>query len=308
LNFYQRFINHFSGTTRPLQDLTKAKTRFVWDSRCEAAFTALKTEFTTAPILKIADPYRPFILECDCSYFALGAVLSQVCPKDNELHRVAFLLRSLIQSERNYKIFDKELLAIVALFKEWRYSLEGNPHRLTAIVYTNRQNLESFMTTKALTRRKARWAETLGCFDFKIVFRLGKQSFKPDALSRRPDLAPQKEDKLTFGGLLKLENITDETFAEIAEFDTWFHEEKVELEDAEYWFQVDVMGAEPDPREVDEVLSDVNMIQRIRELIPKDKRLQTQLRSEPAKAGHLLLVNGVVYNNGLIEVPADEDL
>jgi hypothetical protein len=59
---------------------------------------------------------------------------------------------------------------------------------------------------------------------------------------------------------------------------------------------------------VDEVLSDVNMIQRIRELIPKDKRLQTQLRSEPAKAGHLLLVNGVVYNNGLIEVPADEDL
>jgi hypothetical protein len=100
----------------------------------------------------------------------LGAVLSQIWDKDHELHPVAYLLRSLVQAERNYKIFDKELLAIVASFKEWSQYLEGNPHRLKAIVYTNHQNLESFMTTKVLTQRQARWAETFGCFDFEIVF------------------------------------------------------------------------------------------------------------------------------------------
>ncbi|PLW26847.1 hypothetical protein PCANC_25435 [Puccinia coronata f. sp. avenae] len=133
-NFYRRFIDHFSGTARPLHDLTKAKTPFIWDTRCTTAFEQLKTAFTTTPILTIANPYWPFILECNCSDYALGAVLLQVCNTDKELHPVAFLSRSLVTAEKNYKIFDKELLANVAAFKEWRHYLEGNPHRLKAIV------------------------------------------------------------------------------------------------------------------------------------------------------------------------------
>jgi hypothetical protein len=66
-NFYWRFIDHFSGLAQPLHNLTKEKTPFIWDARCDKAFEALKTAFTLAPILKIADPYSPFILECDCS-------------------------------------------------------------------------------------------------------------------------------------------------------------------------------------------------------------------------------------------------
>jgi hypothetical protein len=91
----------------------------VWDKKCKATFQQLKTAFTTAPVLKIADPYCPSTLECNCSDFAIGAVLSQVCTADGE-HPVAFLSQSLVTAEHNYEIFDKELLAIVALFKEWR--------------------------------------------------------------------------------------------------------------------------------------------------------------------------------------------
>jgi hypothetical protein len=154
-NLYRRFIDHFSQVAGPLHDLTKNNTKFDWKLECQAAFNELKTAFTSAPILKIADPYRPFVLECDCSDFALGAVLSQVCPKDGLLHPVAYLSQSVIKAERDYAIFDKELLAIVALFKEWRHYLEGNPHRLHAIVYTDHRNLKNFMTTKELTRRQA---------------------------------------------------------------------------------------------------------------------------------------------------------
>src|SRR5271168_4309955 len=42
-------------------------------------------------------------------------------------------------------------------------------------------------------RRQARWAEKLSRFDFKIVFRPGKQGGKPDALSRRPDYTLGKD-------------------------------------------------------------------------------------------------------------------
>ncbi|WAQ88434.1 hypothetical protein PtA15_9A561 [Puccinia triticina] len=283
-NFYRRFISHFSRTTRPLHDLTNSGTRFAWDKRCDEAFETLKTLFTSAPILKIADPYRPFLLECDCLDFALGAVLLQVCTKDNKLHPVAYLSRSLIQAEQNYEIFDKELLAIVAAFKEWRHYLEGNPNRLKAIVYTDHRNLESFMTSKRLTRRQARWVETLGNFDFEIIFRPGRQAIKPDALSRRPDLAPKKEEKLTFGQLLKPSNITPETFAAIAEINEFFVDESVDLEDADRWFAIDILGV--DETEVEEVEKRADLIPTDADLISlicaatnTDPRL-TQLISE----------------------------
>ena len=241
-NFYRRFIDQFSRVARPLHDLTKKDTKFDWPPACQSAFDKLKVAFTSAPILKIADPYRPFILECDCSDFALGAVLSQVCPKDNLLHPVAYLSRSLIKAERDYAIFDKELLAIVASFKEWRHYLEGNPHRLHAIVYTDHRNLENFMTTKELTRRQARWAEILGCFDFDIVFLPGREAAHPDALSCQPDLAPDKADKLSFGQILRPDNIRPDTFTAIAEFEACFVNESVDLENADFWFDVDVLG------------------------------------------------------------------
>jgi hypothetical protein len=210
-------------------------------------FNKLKNSFTTAPILKIADPYRPFVLECDCSNFGLGAFLSQVCPKDNLLHPVAYLSRSLIKAKQDYAIFDKELLAIVASFKEWRHYLEGNPHRLHAIVYTDHHNLENFMTTNQLACRQARWAEILRCFDFDIVFRPGHEAVHPDALSRQPDPSPNKAKKLTFGQLLRPDNIRPDTFTAITEFEACFVNESVDLNNTEYWFDVDVLSSEDVP-------------------------------------------------------------
>ncbi|KAI7943923.1 hypothetical protein MJO28_011451 [Puccinia striiformis f. sp. tritici] len=304
-NFYRRFIDHFSGIARPLHDLTKSNTEFRWDQRCQAAFNSLKTAFTSAPVLKIANPYEAFILECDCSDFALGAILSQISSDDGDLHPVAFLSRSLVQAERNYQIFDKELLAIVAAFKEWRHYLEGNPHRLNAIVYTDHRNLESFMTTKELTRRQARWAEIMGCFDFDIVFRPGRDSSKPDALSRRPDLAPDKADKLSFGQLLRPENIKEDTFTAIAEFDTWFEDESVDLDDAEHWFQVDVLGVDVDELYESPIWTDSQIMTRVRETTDLPPLTEKEARDSNRQYSQ---ADGVYYTRGRAVVPDDTEL
>ena len=58
------------------------------------------------------DLARPFVVECDASDFATGAVLSQK-GADDLLHPVAFYSKSLNDAERNYEIHDKELLAII---------------------------------------------------------------------------------------------------------------------------------------------------------------------------------------------------
>jgi len=38
---------------------------------------------------------------------------------------VAFISKSLSNTERNYKIYDKEMLAVVRYLEVWRYFVEG---------------------------------------------------------------------------------------------------------------------------------------------------------------------------------------
>lgn len=190
-NFYRHFIKDFSRLAAPLQKLTHKNNRFEWSESTEKAFTSLKQAFTSAPILTYADPARPYIMETDASDYALGAVLSQTAD-DGLLHPVAFYSRKFTPSEINYDVHDKELLAIVTAFKEWRRYLEGARHKVT--VLCDHKNLQYFTTSRTLNRRQARWSLLLADFDFEITFRPGRLQGKPDALSRRPEYQPKRGD------------------------------------------------------------------------------------------------------------------
>jgi len=76
-NFYRRFINNYSGITKPLNSLLRGNTPWKWTEQCESVFQLLKKTFTTAPILHLFDPTLPIILECDASDFAIAAIISQ---------------------------------------------------------------------------------------------------------------------------------------------------------------------------------------------------------------------------------------
>ena len=135
------------------------------------------------------DPTKPVINETDASDFASGAVLSQR-DNDNRLYPLVFHSWKFQPAEVNYDIHDKELLAIVDVFKHWRWYCEGAEHLIQ--VFTDHHNLEYFTTTKVLNRRQARWAEQLASIDFRIYYRPGTQSGKLDALSRRMEYCPEK--------------------------------------------------------------------------------------------------------------------
>jgi len=49
----------------------------------------------------------------------------------------------------NYDIHDKELLAIVEVFKKWRHYFEGTP--ITVEVFMDHKNLIYFCDTKSLS-------------------------------------------------------------------------------------------------------------------------------------------------------------
>lgn len=91
---------------------------------------------------------------------------------DGALRPVAFFSKKHSATECNYEIYDKELLAIIRCFEEWRPELEGSEHPIR--ILTDHRNLEYFTTSKLLNRRQARWSEFLSRFNFRIQYRPGK--------------------------------------------------------------------------------------------------------------------------------------
>ena len=142
------------------------KAKFEWTSACQRAFDLLKQHFTTAPILAHFDYEKECIVETDASDNMSAGMLSQYSSKDGKLYSVAFFSQKYSSQKVNYEIYDKELLAIIKAFEEWRPMLEraGLPIK----ILIDHQNLQYFMTTKQLSCRQARWSEYLFRFNFVI--------------------------------------------------------------------------------------------------------------------------------------------
>ena len=70
-----------------------------------------------------SDLDRDMKVEADTSDFATGGVLSMKCD-DKKWRPVAYIFKLLNEAERNYKIHDKEMLAIIWCLEAWRHFLE----------------------------------------------------------------------------------------------------------------------------------------------------------------------------------------
>ena len=119
---------------------------------------------------------------------------------------MAYRSKTMQDAECNYDIHDKELLAIIQAFTEWKRYIRGSPKPVR--VLTDHKNLVNFMKTKELSERQARWKILLSQYNFRIEYRPGKEGGKPDALTRRAGVlhtAGDKRHTRNFGALLPRE-------------------------------------------------------------------------------------------------------
>ena len=63
-------------------------------------------------MLVVLDLDKIMRIEVDASNYAIGGVLSMKC-EDRRWRLVVFLSKSLNKTERNYKIYNKEILAVI---------------------------------------------------------------------------------------------------------------------------------------------------------------------------------------------------
>ena len=109
--YYRRFVERFSQISNPITHLQKKGVKFEWTSECEKAFKELKHRLTTAPILRVPNMDKDFLVCTDASEEGLGAVLMQ----DEGV--IAYASRKLKGHEINYATHDLELAAVVMALK-----------------------------------------------------------------------------------------------------------------------------------------------------------------------------------------------
>ena len=53
--YYRRFIENFSQIVKPMMELLKKDTKFIWTEECEASFQDLKERLVASPVLILPD-------------------------------------------------------------------------------------------------------------------------------------------------------------------------------------------------------------------------------------------------------------
>ena len=105
--YYRKFVRHFGVIAKPLTDLLKKDSLFVWTSIHESAFLTLKAELSSAPVLALPDFSIPFEIETDASGVGVGAVLQQ------RGHPLAYISKALGPRNLGLSVYEKEYLAIL---------------------------------------------------------------------------------------------------------------------------------------------------------------------------------------------------
>jgi hypothetical protein len=190
-NFYCPFIRGFAHLAQPLNELTRKDAKWSWGDRQQKAFDELKRRVMTEPVLAHPILTDPFELEVDASGFAMGAVLLQK-KEDGKKHPIAYYSKTLSAAERNYDVYNLELLAIVNALDHWRPYLAGSPHKI--IIYSDHQNLLYWKEPHKISRRVAREVLMLSEYNFEIRHIKGTSNGRADTLSRRPDYDQGHED------------------------------------------------------------------------------------------------------------------
>jgi hypothetical protein len=173
--YYRRFIAGFSRIAHAITSLQRKENKFQWTEQCESSFQQLKQLLTIAPILKIVDPNKDYVVCTDACKEGLGGVLSQ------EGSVICYESRKLKEHENNYATHDLELETVVHALRKWRHYLIEKKFELRI----DHNGLKYLFDQPALNARKIRWLEFLCEYDFDIWHIKGKDNKVADALSRK---------------------------------------------------------------------------------------------------------------------------
>lgn len=163
----------------------------------------IKDYLCSSPILAIYDINKPIYIETDASYQGIGATLKQP-QSDGLLQPVAYFSRKLSATEAKLDIIHLECKAIKDAIKYWQYYLIGREFS----VCSDHKPLENLRTKSRTDEILGDLIHYLSQFNFKIIYKKGKENILADMLSRNPVLEYfENEDAIQTVNLIELSDI-----------------------------------------------------------------------------------------------------
>lgn len=163
----------FAEIAKPLSDLTRKDSEFLFGVDQQMAFNTLKNALCSEPVLRIFDPSLETELHTDASAVGYGGCLLQ--KYENEWYPVFYFSAKTTPAESRYSSYEQEVLAMVYLLRKLRVFLLG----LVFKIVTDCKAFKLTMKKRDLCARVARWALQIEEFGCEIVRHV-------DALSRNP--------------------------------------------------------------------------------------------------------------------------
>jgi hypothetical protein len=202
-SYYWYFMPGYSQVAQPLLDLIKKTTPWHWGPNQEKAFVTLKCLMCSVPVLTQLNFNKKFYLQMDASGYGMGAILSQ--EGDTEtlisalakktkliLHPIVYYLATFTPTERNYDVYNWELLAIMKALAHWQQYLGWT--KMPFMILMNHANLQHWKSLQNLVWHMAQWHIDLQEYNYKIQYISGKENGPPDVLSQQPRVDKGQED------------------------------------------------------------------------------------------------------------------
>lgn len=185
INFYRRFLPNAATHQAKLHEFLKNSKKndnspITWTEASLTAFELCKNDLANSSLLVHPTPNARLALTVDASDQAIGAVLEQ--RNETDWKPLSFFSKKLSPTQTRYSTYDRELLAIYASIKHFRYLLEGRQFS----IFTDHKPLVYAFSKKAdnNTPRQARQLSFIGQFSTAIAHISGKDNVVADALSR----------------------------------------------------------------------------------------------------------------------------
>ena len=180
VGYYRRFIPNYAHIAVSLTDLTcKGSPNILcWGNAQEEAFNSLRQHVAKAPVLRLPDYSKQFILQTDASNRGLGAILLQ--EEEGLRHPIAYASRKLLSREQNHATIERECLAIVWAMQKFQNFLYGQ-HFLLEV---DHEPLKYLTQSSYQNGRLMRWALALQAYRFTVNYIKGSMNVGADFLSR----------------------------------------------------------------------------------------------------------------------------
>ncbi len=178
-NYFRDHIRNHSLIVRPLQDMIrnyKKGHRLQWSEETNKAFETIKDAINSCPKIFFMQDDAPIFLHTDASKYAIGAYLFQLI--NNKEIPIAFLSKTLNDSQLNWSTFEKEAYAIYYAFFELEYLIHDRKFTLR----TDHANL-TFIKDSG-SEKVRRWKLYIQDYNFDIEHIKGEENIVADALSR----------------------------------------------------------------------------------------------------------------------------